>query len=478
MKERAIFNINRPQAMRRAATYRRLRIPIALVIMSLFGSYKVPAQGLSAKALDELNRAGFGFYDLSAFSGYSTTTGPAFDPLTSTVLPNASFHTISSGISTSLGWRSRKSQTLHFDLRYSPSYYYVTSSSGYSRSRFSPTQNLGLNWDKKLGSKWTATFSLSGSIGDFDQLLLLPTSAQSLSLQPGTAAYLAAAGSGAFGLITPQQTLYYGARILTAAAQTSVTYAATPRLNVSFGAGSSRMQHLGGASTSIQGSGLIHQTTGLNGNFALAYALSPRSDFLTSVSYSRAISSLATTPWASVMLGFSRIITEQLVVHASVGAGYILPNAVQGTSLQRTQMQASAGVSYRAFRQTFIGMVSRNASDNFGLGASATVNASGGWTWSPPRGAWGFSAGVQDTWLQGVSLGGNGYSINANTYRSLLRRGHMSLGYGFGSYSSAAFLGQLNNIPLHYTSHSLRFSIGFSPYLGTPDGIRGSDPTR
>jgi hypothetical protein len=457
---------------------RILQISVALLAISFGGSNGLLAQSIRARTIDELDRAGFGFYDVSAFSGYSTTTGPAFNPLTNTVVPSSSYHSITTGISTSVGWRSRKSETLHFDLRYSPSYYYVTSSTGFSRSRFSPIQTLGLSWDKKFGTKWTATLSLSGSLGDFDQLLLLPTNAQNLSLLPGTTAVLSGASStGAFGLITPQQSLYYGGRILTAAARTSLAYAMTPRLSIAFGVGAQRMQHLRNNNVPSQNPGLFQQSTGLNGNLALNYAVSPRTGFSANASYYRAISSLATIPSVSLMAGFSRSMTDQLIVNVSAGAGYVLPNATQGPSFQRTQIQAAGGITYRTRRQTFVAMVSRSASDNFGLGATATVNATGGWSWNPLQSKWGISAGAQDTWLQDVSFGTNGYSANVSISRTIRRRAYTSLGYGFGSYTREGFLGLATNVPVNYTSHSLRFSIGFSPYLGSPDAI-GSVPTR
>src|ERR1700688_725139 len=144
---------------------RGLRIRIAaLVTISLAGSWTLSAQSGRPGTSGEWDRAGFGIYDVSLFSGFSSTRAPGFDQVTNTVLPDTTFNAFSGGISTSVGWRSRKSEVSHFYIRYSPSYYYQSSSGGFLRSHFSPQQTLDLNWDRKLGAKWTAAFSLSGSL--------------------------------------------------------------------------------------------------------------------------------------------------------------------------------------------------------------------------------------------------------------------------------------------------------------------------
>ena len=77
-----------------------------------------------------------------------------------------------------------------------------------------------------------------------DQFLLLPTTAQGLSLLPGTATQLFGSSQRASALVTPQQSLYYGGRILSAAGQTSLSYAATSRLNIGAGFRGQPMQHI------------------------------------------------------------------------------------------------------------------------------------------------------------------------------------------------------------------------------------------
>jgi hypothetical protein len=443
--------------------------------MSISGSCALLAQSGRPGTAGELDRAGFAIYDVSLFGGFSSTTGPGFDQATSSLLPDSTFNSYSGGISTSVGWRSRKALLSHFYVRYSPAYYYQSSSGGFLRSHFSPQHTLDLSWDKKLGSKWTAAFSLSGSLANFDQFLLLPTTAQGVSLLPGTATQLFGSAQGASALVTPQQSLYYGGRILSAAGQTSLGYAVSNRLNISLGLGASRMQHIANNQAVNSGPFLLQQSTYLTGNLSLSYQITPRTDFYATAGYNRTVSSLITIPSTSLMFGLGRTITQRLVVHGLIGAGYILP--YHGASFQRTQWQASGGLSYRALRHTFFGFFNRSVANSFGVGAGATLDASGGWSWSPQRRSWGLNAGVQDTFLQGYTLGRNGYNTNVGLYRVLGRRGNVSLNYGYGSYSSAVTtLGTApSNIPLHYASHSVRISIGFSPYLGYPDGSRGID---
>jgi len=460
--------------------WRDLRMRMAAIMtISLSGSCALLAQSGRPGTAGELDRAGFGIYDVSLFGGFSSTTGPGFSQVTNSLLPDSTFNSYSGGISTSVGWRSRKSVLSHFSIRYSPSYYYQSSSGGFLRSHWSPQQTLDLSWDQKLGAKWSATFSLSGSLANYDQLLLLPTTAQGLSLLPGTSTQLFGAAQGAAAIVTPQLSQYYGGRILSAAAQTSLGYAVSNRLNISVGLGADRMQHISNQSVN-SGPFLLQQSTYLAGSLSLSYQITPRTDFYATASYNRAISSLITVPSTSLMFGLGRTITPRFVVHGFAGAGYILP--YHGASFQRTQWQAAGGLSYRALRSTFFGFINRSVANSFGVGAGATLDASGGWNWSPQRRSWGLNAGVQDTFLQGYSLGRNGYNTNVGVYRALGRRGNVSLNYGYGSYSSAVgavtTLGTVpSNIPLHYGSHSVRLSIGLSPYLGYPDGVRGIDST-
>jgi hypothetical protein len=446
----------------------------ALVLASIAGNSRLQAQALFSTAAAELDRAGFGLYDVSAFSSFSNSYSPILNPSTGTIIPDFSFHTLSSGISTSVGWRTRKSSSLSFAVRYTASYYYQTSSTGFSSSRFVPSQNFSTNWSKLFGTKWTVSASVSGSMGDYNQMLLLPNGEQSLVGLPGTSAAFGNAvltgTTGASAALAAQQSLLYGGRFLNAAGTVSASYAFSPRLTLTGSATGNRMQHLSDSGTSAQSLHLIPQTTGLSGGLGLSYAVSPRTSVNANVTYSRAVSSLASAPSASIMVGASRKITEHLFTRFGAGAGYLLPYG-QGTSaigLQRTQWQAMGSVGYQLFRQSFVVSANRTASDNYGVGATATLMVSGGWSWRPGAN-WGINAGGTDLRLQGSQFGRNGYNLNAGIHRSLASRFSLNMNYGYGSFSVGALAIPGLSQALQYRTHSVRLSLSWHPYLGSPD---------
>ena len=442
------------------------------------------AQNFMQNTAKELDRAGFGFYGVSVFGGYTDTRTPAIDA-SGNFVPNYDFHSIVTGVSAALGWRSRQSDTWHFVIHYNPSYYYQTSSTGFSRSGFQPGQNLNLSWGKTLGSKWSVGASVDVSASDYNQLLLLSDPNQILAGYPGTPGALAGAvltgngassnlnavAGGANAIIAGQQNLLYGNYILTASGGASLGYKVSERLRLGASFGVSRMQHLDD-NNGPQTPHLLNQSTSFSSGLSMDYLLSPRTNLFASVGYSRALSSLYTTPSVGFAFGAGRTLTEHIFAHASVGMGYILPSAQGSPSIQRTNWQASAGLGYRLYRQSFVGSVSRSVSDNFGLGASSNFAASLGWNWHPPGTDWGISAGGAEQRLNNTPYGRQGYRVMVGVNRALSARVTMSLSYGYGNGSSV-LLTSANTLTSPYSTsgHSVRLNIGWSPYLGSPDPV-------
>ena len=438
------------------------------------------AQNMFSTVTQELDRAGFGLYDISVFGGYTASRTPAFDP-SGALISDYGFHSIIGGASASIGWRTRKSDTWHLVIRYNPSYYYQDSSTGFHRSRFMPNQNLMLNWSKPIATKWTLGASLSVAAGQYNQLLLLSDPSQILAGSPGTPGQLAGAvltgagtnanlnatATGANATIAGQQNLLYGNRFITGTGQVHLGYQANERLNVSGSFGVSRMQHLNDSVDPTPY--LLTQSTYLNGSLGMGYLLSPRTNIFASIGYSRGLSSIADTPSANLNFGVGRTVTDHLFVRGSAGLGYILPGG-QGHSFQRTNWQAAAGVGYRILRQSFVGSVSRTVADSFGLGADATIVASAGWNWHPVSGRWGLTAGGAEQRFTQTVYGRQGYRVMGGVYTMLKERISMNLSYGYGSGTSALLTASNTpTIPYNSISHSIRLTIGWSPYFGKPD---------
>jgi hypothetical protein len=437
-------------------------------------------QNTMTSLTEELDRAGFGFYNLSVFGGYITSNVPQYSA--SGAISSYGFHSWNSGVQASLGWRAKRSERLHFDARFSPSYYYQTSSSGFQSSRFMPNNNAQLSWSQIFGNKWTVNAGLNVAVSDYNQLLLLSDPNQILTGLPGTPGQFAnavltgtgtngslnAAANGPAAIVAGQQNLLYGNRILTGAGSAAVSYAVSPRLRITGAFSAARMQHLDDNS-SPQTAYLLQQSTSLAATLSATYALSERTNINGSVSYSRSLSSLYSTPSMNVMVGFSRKISEHFFGRAAGGVGYLLPasNGPQ-TTFSRTQWQASAGLGYRLLRHSFVGNVSRTVSDNFGLGASSTMLAHGGWTWSPLGSDWAFTAGAAEQLLSDTQFGRQGYRIMGGATHTVGHRVFMSLSYGYGSGNSLLLgTGNIIYTPHTSTSHSVRLNVGFRPHLGS-----------
>ncbi|HEY7338254.1 MAG TPA: hypothetical protein VH639_25430 [Bryobacteraceae bacterium] len=424
--------------------------------------------------VQEAERAGFGFYDLSVFGTYSTARTPVFGP-GGTLLPSFSFHTDAGGVMAQLGWRAPRSKKWRLSVQYTPAYYYQTSSTGFSASRFSPRQSANLTWGTPLSPRWNLNTSLAVNWGDYNQLILLANPAQILAGTPGTPAQFGAGlvananGSGpAQTILSGQQNLLYGGTLLTAAASVGVRYAATQRLSLTTSVNGSRMQHLG-SNGGPQSSYLTQQGTFLGVNLGLSYQLSPRTGLFGSVTYSRSISSLFDTPTTSLNMGLSHSITPHWFASGSLGAGYIFPTGKGPTyvGFRRTGWQASFSTGYRLYRQSFVLSVSRTVSDNFGLGATGTLYTRGGWHWSPPASHWGLTAGFSELRLLGTPFANQGYIANAGVNHAFGGRLFSSLRYGYGQASGV--IGVANPIFAHSHFQTIGLNFGFHPYFGKPD---------
>jgi hypothetical protein len=152
-----------------------------------------------------------------------------------------------------------------------------------------------------------------------------------------------------------------------------------------------------------------------------------------------------------------------------VGLGYILPSGQGpgGTGFQRGSWEASVRGGYRFFRQSLVAGIRRNVSDNYGLGASGTIWATGGWHWSPLGSPWGVSVGAAEIRFEGTQFARHGYNATASISRNLAGRFFTSLAYGYGEGTGVASL--TNPVVAHTHTQSVSLNLGFHPYFGTPD---------
>jgi hypothetical protein len=438
----------------------------------------------------ELSRSGFGIYSFSVFGTYSDSRGPSISSI-GQLIPDYSYHTYATGVSTSIGWRTRTSSRFHFNVRFTPSYMYEISSTGFIGHSFTPGNSLSASWAVAATPRWNVSGSLSASLGNFNQLLLAPNADQILTSTPGTSeefgetlltgtsgnSELTTAANSAQSVVEGQESLLYGGFLLNSTAAMSASYAGTPRMHIAVSVSGSRTQTLPDP-FAPRGAYLLNQTTSVSGSVSISYRLAERTNSSLTVTYARPVSSLYTTSSVSLNAALNRRLTQHWSASASLGTGYILSSSSNGNNVpgfQRLGYQASFSTGYRLLRNSFRAGVSRSVSDNYGLASSATLTATAGWGWMPLRGHWGVSAGASWVRLEGGSLANQGYSFNAAVREALGRRVFASLGGGYAIASGVTGLGGF--VYPRTQTETVQVSLGFRPYLGSPDASRLAAPS-
>jgi hypothetical protein len=437
----------------------------ALLMTGIPSSGQVLQNSILPAAVQE---AGFHISNVSVFGSYSNINDLAI--LTGAPNETLSGHGFGLGVSTSVGWSSQDNEKNQFSISYAPSYTYSISSSGYPNiGRLS--QGLNFGWTRKLSEKWTLGTSASASMGSFNDLVLNPSTDQLLTALPGTGQQLAGAvllgqgtnqgmvstATGASALISPEELLLYGGRILSASASTSLAYAFSPRLGVSVSLSGSRIQHLSDGNASTAGTYLVNQSTAAAVAVSLAYELSTRTNVGGSFSYFRAISPYG-APSGSAHASFGHEFTEHFFVGASAGVGYIsgfsyesTPTAT-GSTTDSTSAAApattitsrvinetySGKAGYRTFNNTFMVSVGRSLGDYYAVGSTGSFTAAGAWSYSPPGASWGLTASFGESRFLGPGWGNNnGYHTTVGLFRRVSDTLTMSLQYGYSSFSGA-----------------------------------------
>jgi hypothetical protein len=424
------------------------------------------------------------------------------------------------------GWtRSRPNSSL--SVIYSPSF---TSVPNYSPHLNSLNHSLSINGSRKLGRKWTASISVYGSTNNFEQFLFSPTLFSSVVSVPATFDDLAtailngtlfttsantstavainnfqqfvyapallgsvplaaatmgelsaAAAAGTYSnnqlaslltgapiLVAPASSYFYGNRVLSAGVHTGLSYAATPRLSLTFGAGGSRTQQLPRKENGDTPVYLVPQTTSANASLGLSYALTPRTQFGVQLSGSRSFSALEDvyTTYASLNLG--RSFSRRWFGQAHGGAGKIIPLRFKDLATTGIQAVAGGSVGYKTFAHTFLGSYDRTISDSYGFGAGSTQNAMGAWSWRRPNRSWWIHASGGWQKLQGGAFHDiTDFYGTAGFGKLVGRHEALQFEYVHGNYSAWAggIGGSLGSgIVPQLTQNAVLVSLVFAPH--------------
>jgi hypothetical protein len=379
-------------------------------------------------------RGGIQFHGVTVFGSYYSGYSPYNQNLT------AQDENAYAGASTSLGW-STSGPKSSASFGYGVSYMRVLNDTGFSSSNHS----LSFGWNRRISQKWGFTASAAGVVNNVEQLLFNPTPLSNAATLPATLDELSAAmqaGSfsdsefasmltGAAVLSTPERTFPYGARTLSVSMNIGMSYRPTERTSISLGFSGARTQRLVWRDGVSDDSAIPYTSAGL-ASFSWSHLLSPRTSIAVSAGTTRSFSRFQDAYVSRADFSSSRTLSPRWFVQGRVGTGYIV--YTRQTFVAPTGLGYSAGgaIGFRTTSHTFLAAIGRSVSDGYGLGAGATLSATGAWNWRRRASPWSVSGSAGYQQLQGSILGRlESWTAGVSLARSLGTHLFVSVQYGY-----------------------------------------------
>jgi hypothetical protein len=430
----------------------------------------LPAQDVAA-GTDPLSftRSGLHLYNVTLSSGYYSGPYPSLG-LAPIVPGPAGTQSVALQASATIGWLKTGRKT-SFSLVYSPAFF----SSVYFTSFRSFDQSLAVSVTRALSPKWSIQGSTSALMSDFNQLLFAPTTYGSIT---GTAATFDQFSSAILTgrsdnaaltqllaaapvVSSPENAFAYGGRVFSASARVSATYAASTRSSYTASASGSYTQFLtaGSSAPNVTPTYRIPSTKTTAADLSWAYLLTPRTTLTVSGSVYRTASQVQDVYVSQGNVSMGRTLSRRWFVQGMLGFGYISPQR-QTNSIQSQQREYGGSVGYKLYAHTFLGSYTRSASDIYGLGANATDNAEGAWTWNVPGRSTTASASFGYARLIGPNFPNwTSWTTRASVARYLGNSFAVVLGYTYGRYPQVASL-----VSGSQAQTGVMLSVTWSPY--------------
>lgn len=341
---------------------------------------------------------GWGFYSVSAFSGFINGPGFLQTTLTGDFQIQNRVDNIS-GVTASMGYAKTLGERTRFFVIYAPSGSIYPAS--LSRSRMGHILNANLS--TSLSGRWTLRLGVNGSYADFEQYAFQPARIAEMSQVPSSLdEFLNGVNSGQYAnnqiaalltgapiLEAPARTSIYGNLSLNASTSIGLSYKASPRLSLSFNGTAYRFQTVSQTGEAFQAP-LAPTSTGVNGGVTLSYSLSERSSVNAGFQVQRTLSRLSDANYYTATGGYSRRLGQRWGVNANGGTGFSDQNrlAVAGVAGQKNYI-ASAGLTYQATpHQVYSANYGRTFVDMYGLGLVSSQSGSANWAYSSPGRGW------------------------------------------------------------------------------------------
>lgn len=380
---------------------------------------------------------GFGFYSVSAFTGYVVVPGYLTpDPTGNYQLQNKGYSL--SGVSASMGWAKRIGDKSRIYLMYSP---VITVPYYGSGTRLMPA--LDLRYVTSLNSRWTLNLGLFANYGDFQQYAFEPARITQMAQVPASLDdflngvnggqfsnnEIAALLTGAPILEAPARVSLYGNLNLTATGQVSLSYRMSPRMTLSFNANAYRNQTVATSGDRLQ-TPIAPSATGASTGVTFGYRITERDNFTASVNVQETVSRVSDYEYVTANLGYSRRVGQRLSFNVNGGGGEPIQRRLAIAGVGRTKnYTAGAGMSVQiTSNQSASLSYGRTFVDNYGLGLISTQSGTAGWSYSRPGRGWGASASVSYFKAdQNVSRGVDGMFASAGISKQISPRQGLSM---------------------------------------------------
>jgi hypothetical protein len=278
---------------------------------------------------------------------------------------------------------------------------------------------LSFTVNREVTRKVRLSLGMAASYSNIDQLLFTPTSfqraaalpatlddfANSLLATPFTSDQLAAMLTGLPVAESPARLLLFGDRTLSTSANTSLSYSATTRSQLTFQAGVVRSQPI--LNDGIEQTRLdrtLSYSSGGSASFSYSYSLSPRTQIGAAIAESRTFSPLQDAYSTSFTMFAGRKMSRRWFGQLMGGGGFMRPVRETVQLPRGPQYLAGGSIGFRAQSNTVLLAVNRTFGDNFGIGAASTVSASIAWVWNPMHRSWSVQTSASSQRFQGQGI--------------------------------------------------------------------------
>jgi hypothetical protein len=427
--------------------------------------------------LDQVNPLGAGregarLYEVSVFSGYSSS---AF-PLGAGQIPSPGTGVLGSdatyGVSAVLGLQHHRERT-NFSIRYSGAYtgmVHYSDADGYS-------QWLTLSADRKLSPKWSFNMSASGQDARLIQVLNEPSATSVISQLPSDFNDFAAAlGLGSYSTAqaasmilgapvvqTPLRALLLGNKMLTYSGNGGLTYAYSRHLSFHASSFASGGQTRSAALDGVpQTNYVMPRSLGADAGMSWSYSPSPRTNLGFNVDANRLQNHFqnAYTSTATASVG------RKMGMHwfSKIYGGATLTQVTQQLSGTPETRQAVGGASIgiKTYTDSFVASYDRLASDAYGSVVGTYTTLSGTWNRRRPGSRFSTFASFGEQQMSNTGFESfSGWQASGGLSERLTDTTALSAQYVYFK-TAGNYLGT----PSSLSVQSVRLSMSWSPQSG------------